>query len=104
MFFRNGRTYYPTRCNSPEEYNLIKTCRENLKTILTSSAGTGNFISVLLHQWVLVTTAWRVLRLRREKRPPIRSVAANIMDKSPTADKEWFSSVGVGRGANNFSP
>jgi hypothetical protein len=26
------QTYYPTRCNSPEEYNLIKTCRENLKT------------------------------------------------------------------------
>ena len=23
---------YPTRCNSPEEYNLIKTCRENVKT------------------------------------------------------------------------
>jgi hypothetical protein len=26
------KTYYPTRCNSPEEYSLIKTCRENLKT------------------------------------------------------------------------
>jgi hypothetical protein len=30
---------------------------------------------------VLVTTAWRVLRLRLEERPPIRRVAANILNK-----------------------
>jgi len=54
--------------------------------------------------WVPVTTAWRVLRLRMEERPPIRRVAANKLNKqSRTADKGWFSSLGVGRGANNPS-
>jgi hypothetical protein len=55
-------------------------------------------------KWVPVTTAWRVLRLRMEERPPIWMVAANILNKqSRTADKEWSSSLGVGRGANNSS-
>jgi hypothetical protein len=32
-------------------------------------------------------------------------VAANILNKqSRAADKGWSSSLGVGRGANNFSP
>jgi hypothetical protein len=32
-------------------------------------------------------------------------VAANILNKqSRIVNKEWFSSFGVGRGANNFSP
>ena len=32
-------------------------------------------------------------------------VAANVMNKhSQTADKEWCSSLGVGRGTNNSSP
>jgi hypothetical protein len=31
--------------------------------------------------------------------------AANILDKQPrTADKGWYSSLGVGRGVNNSSP
>ena len=34
--------------------------------------------------WVPVTTAWRVLRLRIEERPPIWRVAANILNKQPT--------------------
>jgi hypothetical protein len=56
-------------------------------------------------KWVPVTTAWRVLRLRVEERPPIWKVAANILNKqSRTADKGWSSSLGVGRGANNASP
>jgi hypothetical protein len=39
-----------------------------------------------------------------EERPPIWRVAANVLSKqSRTADKEWSSSLGVGRGANNFS-
>ena len=39
-------------------------------------------------QWVPVTTAWRVLRLRMEERPPIWRVAANKLNKqSRTADK-----------------
>jgi hypothetical protein len=37
-----------------------------------------------------------------EERPPIWKVAANILNKqSRTAEKGWFSSLGVGRGANN---
>jgi len=56
-------------------------------------------------EWVPVTTTWRVLRLRMEERPPIWRVAANILNKqSRTADEEWSSSLGVGRGANNASP
>jgi len=56
------------------------------------------------HLWVPVTTAWRVLRLRIEERPPTRRVAANKLNKqSRTADKGWSSSLGVGRGANNPS-
>jgi hypothetical protein len=32
-------------------------------------------------------------------------VAADILDKqSRTADKRWYSNLGVGGGANNFSP
>ena len=58
-----------------------------------------------VYKWVLATTAWRVLRLRMEERPPIRRVAANILNKqSTTADEGWSSSLGVGRGANNASP
>ena len=54
---------------------------------------------------VPVTTAWRVLRLRTEERPPIWRVAANKLNKqSRTADWEWSSNLGVGRGANNASP
>ena len=55
-------------------------------------------------QWVPVTTAWRVLRLRIEEQPPIWRVAANKLNKQPwTADKGWSTSLGVGRGANNPS-
>jgi hypothetical protein len=40
-----------------------------------------------------------------EERPPIRTVAANILNKqSRIADTGLSSSVGVGRGANNSSP
>jgi hypothetical protein len=39
-------------------------------------------------KWVPVTTAWRVLRLRMEERPPIYRVPANILNnQSRTADK-----------------
>jgi hypothetical protein len=35
----------------------------------------------------------------------VQSVAANILNKqSRTADKGWFSSLGVGRGVDNSSP
>jgi len=40
-----------------------------------------------------------------EDRPSIRMVAANILNKQlRTADKGRYSSLGVGRGANNSSP
>jgi len=40
----------------------------------------------------------------REERPPKRMVDANILNKqSRTADKGWFSSLGVGRSANDYS-
>ena len=56
-------------------------------------------------KWVPVTTAWRVLRLRMEERPPIWRVAANKLNKqSRTANEGWSSSLGVGRDANNTSP
>ena len=55
--------------------------------------------------WVPVTTAWRILRLRMEERPPIWWAAANNLNKqSRTADKGRSFSLGVGRGANNSSP
>jgi hypothetical protein len=54
---------------------------------------------------VPVTTAWRVLRLRMEERPPIWRVAVNKLNEQPrTADEGWSSSLGVGRGANIPSP
>ena len=56
-------------------------------------------------KWVSVTTAWRVLRLRMEKRSLVWRVAAHISNKqSQTTDKGWSSSVEVGRGAKNSSP
>jgi len=43
-------------------------------------------------KWAAFTTAWRFLRLRMEERPPIRWVAANVLNKqSRTADKGWSS-------------
>jgi len=67
----------------------------------------NNFLQILppVHdQWVPVTTAWRVLKLRIEEWSPIRRVGANKLNKqSRTADKGRSSSLGVGRGANNPS-
>jgi len=61
--------------------------------------------SLLYSDWVPVTKAWRFLSLRLGERPPIWSVAANILNKqSRTTDKGWSSSLGFGRGANNSSP
>jgi hypothetical protein len=48
-----------------------------------------------------VTTAWRVLGLRMEERPP----AANILNKQlRIKDKGWSSSLRFGLGANDASP
>jgi len=52
-------------------------------------------------KWVPVTMAWLVLRFRREERPPVWSVAANILNKkSRTGDNMWSSTFGAGRWAN----
>jgi len=56
-------------------------------------------------KWVPVTTAWCVLRLQIEERPPIWREAANILNKQlRTTDMGWSFSLGVGRGAKNSSP
>jgi hypothetical protein len=56
-------------------------------------------------KWFPVTTAWRVLRMRMEERPPILWTAANILNKlSRAADKGWYPTLGVGRDTNNSSP
>ena len=39
-------------------------------------------LHVTYNKWVPVTTAWRVLRLRMEERPPVWRVAANIFKKA----------------------
>ena len=55
--------------------------------------------------WAPVTTAWGVLGLRMEVRPPIWRAAVNKLNKQRrAADEGWSSSLGVGRGANNPSP
>jgi len=54
-------------------------------------------------KWIPVTTAWRVFRLGMEKRPPVRKVAANILNKQlQTADKGWSCSLGFRRGAKTY--
>jgi len=77
----------------------------------TKEKGQDGRISVLClggyvcDKWAHVTTAWCVLKLRMEERPPIWRVAANILNKQlRTAYKGWSSSLGVGLVADNFSP
>jgi hypothetical protein len=49
--------------------------------------------------------ALRVLRLGNGGRLEIWRVIANVLNKHPRiADKGWPSNLGVGRGANKFSP
>jgi hypothetical protein len=48
------------------------------------------------YQCVPVTTEWRVCKLRMEERPPIRRVAANVLNKQTRrADKGWYSNLGA---------
>jgi hypothetical protein len=78
---------------------------EGRRFVIRFSAGLDN-LSLLQTccRWVPVTTAWRVLRLRMEERPPIWSVAANILNKqSRTAEKGWSFSLGIGLGDNKSS-
>jgi hypothetical protein len=93
---------------------------ENIARNMKSSQGAINF-STLLHlitydmiylltaipcnKWVPVITAWRVLGVGRGEGRGIRGVGGDILNKqSRTAETGWYSSLGVGRGANNSSP
>jgi hypothetical protein len=50
-----------------------------------------------------VTTAWRVLGLRMEERPPAMEVAAYIWNKQPrTNDRGRSSSLGIWRGVTTL--
>ena len=61
----------------------------------------ASMTTVTAYKWVPVTSAWHVLRLGMEEWPPIRRVAATILNKqSRTADEGWSSSLRFGRGAN----
>ena len=58
----------------------IRTRTENLKNLGVD----------VRDKWVPVNTAWGILKLWMEERPPIWRVAANILTKQPrTADKGW---------------
>ena len=93
-------------------YNLYSFCHNSVfwdRVNHTSNMEEKEFLSGLSSlgpwMWVPVTTAWHVLRLRMEERPPIWRVAVNKLNKQPrTADEGWSSSLGVGWGANNPSP
>jgi len=55
-------------------------------------------LNIFHDKWDSVTTAWRVLRLRMEERPPIWKVAATVLNKQfRTAVKGW-SSMYLGSG------
>jgi hypothetical protein len=56
-------------------------------------------------KWVPVTTAWHVVGFPMEESLQICRIASDNLNKhSRTADKGWFSGLGVGRDANNSSP
>jgi hypothetical protein len=98
----------------PEAGHLSSTTAEVKKTwIYTSTLSIRPYGLVLrllstrttFHvTWVPVPTAWRVLGLRMEERPPaMEGNCEYILNKQPrTNDKGWSSSVGLGRGADNL--
>ena len=55
--------------SNSSEYNLVGTLK------------LGFLTNEIRDKWVPVTTAWRILRLRMEERPPIWRQAANILNK-----------------------
>jgi hypothetical protein len=88
-------------CSSTQALNLLI----YILYYTTQSLSVGCCMMLNRDKWVLVTTAWRVLRLRMEQGPPMYKVAANVLnEQSRTDDKGWSSSSGVGRGANNSLP
>jgi hypothetical protein len=76
-------------------------------TFLVEKSNSSAQVHMLHSPWQvdLVTVVWHVLTLRMEERPPIWTVAGDILNKrSRRADKGWSSSGGVARGANNSLP
>jgi hypothetical protein len=56
-------------------------------------------------KWVAFTTTWQVLGLPMEEPLQICRVGSDILNKQlRRADGGWFSSMVVGRDANNSSP
>jgi hypothetical protein len=85
--------YHYLKNNTKQQSNKKNTCIHPLHIIMLISTSDP------------VTTAWIILRLRMEERPPIWRVAVNKLNKQPrTTDEGWSSILGVGRGANNPSP
>jgi hypothetical protein len=85
-------------------FNIIIPSTPGLPSGLSSSGFPTKTLYKPLLSRVPVNTAWRVLRLRMEERPPVWRVAANILNKqSRTADKGWSFSLGGWRGADNSS-
>ena len=79
--------------------------RTNLESVVTSLWELQISVCSSLDKGVPVTTAWSLIRMRMEERPPMWRVAANILNKQPrTADNGWSFILSVGRGVNNSSP
>ena len=88
-------TNFKPRTTNPEVLCRISGCIRNYHRCCP----------ILHDKWISVTTAWRVLRLRMKELPPIWWVAANVLNKQlRIAEKEWSTSLGVGRDANNPTP
>jgi hypothetical protein len=87
---------YRSECIYILQINFIKKKLFHELSILIFNSHT---VDLPCCKWVPVTTSWRVLGLRKEERPPIWRVAANILNKqSRTAEKGWSSSLGLGEG------
>ena len=55
------------------------------------------FQFLTISNWFPVTSGLSVISLRMEEQPPMRRVAANILNRqSQTSDKGWSSSRGLG--------
>jgi hypothetical protein len=68
---------------------IMKWATTKISTIFPRDPGRISMYDICYpcYNWVPVTTAWRVLGLRMEERPPIWGVAVNILNKqSRTAD------------------
>jgi len=60
--------------------NISKKMASSLLRVETYSTIKANMCSYIRDKWVLVTTVWRILKLRVEERPSIWWVAANVLN------------------------